>query len=102
MIPKALAEGAPLAEAVIADEASHEFLSVDTGPKAPRIKRELQYQDLDVVKANADKQAAMKRIRNISAPALHIGPEGDHLQGIFTLAHEWMLEAGMLESGLAV
>jgi dienelactone hydrolase len=95
MILKALAEGAPLAAAVIAEGASHEFLSVDTGPKAPRINGELQYQDLDVVKANADKPAAMNRIRNISAPALHIGREGDHLQGIFRLAHEWMLEAGL-------
>ena len=49
----------------------------------------------DVVKANADKHAAMNRLRNISAPVLHIGREGDHLQGIFRLAHEWMLEAGL-------
>lgn len=95
MILKALAEGAPLAAAVIAEGASHEFLAVETGPNAPRIDGELQYQNTDVVNANADKQAAMSRIRNISVPALHIGREGDHLQGIFRLAYEWMLEAGL-------
>ena len=46
------------------------------------------------MRKNADKAAAMERIRGISTPILHIGRERDHLQGIFKLAHEWMLEAG--------
>ena len=54
----------------------------------------MQYQDIEVVKKNADKQRAMERIRRISTPILHIGRDTDHLQGIFELAHEWMQEAG--------
>jgi hypothetical protein len=47
-----------------------------------------------VVRRNADKQRAMERIRRITTPILHIGRDHDHLQGIFQLTHEWMLEAG--------
>ena len=36
----------------------------------------------------------MERIRRIDTPMLHLARDGDHLQGIFKLAHEWMLEAG--------
>jgi dienelactone hydrolase len=107
MILKAVAAGAPLAAAVIAEGASHEFLSVDTTASAPRIDGELQYQDIEVVRAHADKNAAMVRIVRIAragrdaadgigvgTPMLHFGRERDHLQGIFRLAHEWMVEAG--------
>jgi dienelactone hydrolase len=83
-----------LAAGVVIEGASHEFLSVDTGPTAPRKGDELQYQDIEVVKRNADKAQAMKRIGRVNTPILHIGREGDHLYGIFRLAHEWMLEAG--------
>jgi dienelactone hydrolase len=79
----------------VAEEgASHEFLCVDTGPDAPRKDGEIQYNDIDVVRARADKARAMARIRRIATPILHVGRETDHLQGIFKLAHEWMLEAG--------
>ena len=93
MILKAAAE-TTIAAGVVIEGASHEFLSVDTGPKAPRKGNELQYQDIEVVRKNADKAAAMARIRRIRTPILHIGREHDHLQGIFELAHEWMKEAG--------
>lgn len=82
------------AAGVAIEGASHEFLSVDTGPRAPRKGTELQYQDIEVVKRNADKTKAMERIRRIQTPILHVGRETDHLQGIIRLAHEWMLEAG--------
>jgi len=94
IILKAAAAGAPLAAGVVIEGASHEFLGVDTGPAAPRKANELQYQKLEVARARADKAAAMERIRRIEVPILHIGREHDHLQGIFRLAHEWMLEAG--------
>lgn len=94
MILKAAAEGAPLAAGVIAEGASHEFLAANTGPSAPRRGGELQYQDIDVVRANADRERALARIRNIQAPMLHVSREGDHLQGIFELAHEWMAACG--------
>jgi dienelactone hydrolase len=79
---------------VVIEGASHEFLSVDTGPAAPRKGTEIQYQDIEVVRKNADKARAMQRIDRINTPILHISRERDHLQGIFRLAHEWMREAG--------
>jgi dienelactone hydrolase len=82
------------AAGVAIEGASHEFLGVNTGPGAPRKADEIQYQDIEVARKNADKASAMERIRRISTPILHIGRERDHLQGIFKLAHEWMLEAG--------
>ena len=83
-----------LVAGVAIEGASHEFLGVNTGPTAPRKADEIQYQDIGVVRKNADKAAAMARIRKIRTPILHIGREKDHLQGIFKLAHEWMAEAG--------
>ncbi len=74
--------------------AAHEFLSVDTGPQAPRKGTELQYQDIDVVRRHANKARAMERIRRINTPILHLGRDDDHLQGIFKLTHEWMVETG--------
>ncbi|MEO7728120.1 MAG: hypothetical protein ABIS45_12760 [Burkholderiales bacterium] len=94
MILKVAAEGAPFAAGVAIEGASHEFLSVNTGPTAPRKGHEIQYQDIEVVRKNANKARAMERIKRIQAPILHIGRDPDHLQGIFKLAHEWMTEAG--------
>ena len=79
---------------VAIEGASHEFLTVDTGPNAPRIGSEVQYNDVNVARKNANKARAMERIRKINTPILHIGRDPDHLQGIFKLAHEWMVEAG--------
>ena len=94
MILKVAAETNLLAAGVAIEGASHEFLSVDTGPNAPRKGTEMQYQDIEVVRSNADKARAMERIRRIATPILHIGRDHDHLQGIIRLAHEWMVEAG--------
>lgn len=81
--------------AAVANEgAAHEFLEIDTGPKAPRKGTEIQFQDAEVVKRFANKPVAMERIRRIKTPFLHVGRDDDHLQGIFKLAHEWMVEAG--------
>ena len=93
MILKVAAETS-FACGVVIEGASHEFLCVDTGPKAPRKEGVLQYQDKELVRRNADKERAMERIRRITTPILHIGRDPDHLQGIFQLAHEWMVEAG--------
>jgi dienelactone hydrolase len=93
IILKAAAE-TTFAAGVSLEGAAHEFLSVNTGPTAPRKGTELQYQDIEVARKHADKSKAMERIRRITTPILHIGRETDHLQGIFRLAHEWMLEAG--------
>jgi dienelactone hydrolase len=93
MILKVAAE-TTFAAGIVIEGASHEFLAVDTGPKAPRKDNELQYQDIEVVRRNADKATAMSRIARIATPMLHVGRDRDHLQGIFRLAHEWMAEAG--------
>jgi dienelactone hydrolase len=93
MILKIAAE-TTFAAGVAIEGASHEFLSVNTGPTAPRKGNEIQYQDIEVVRKNADKKRAMERIRRIKTPILHIGRDPDHLLGIFQLAHEWMQEAG--------
>ena len=93
MILKVAAE-TTFAAGVAIEGASHEFLSVDTGPAAPRKGNEIQYHDIEVVRKNANKARAMERIQRIKTPILHIGRDPDHLQGIFQLAHEWMLEAG--------
>ena len=84
----------PLAAGVVIEGASHEFLGVNTGPTAPRRGDQIQYPDIAVAKKHADRKTAMRRVRGIRAPILHIGRDRDHLQGIFKLAHEWMLEAG--------
>ena len=93
MILKVAAE-TTFAAGVAIEGASHEFLSVDTGPAAPRKGTEIQYQDIEAARKNADKTKAMERIRRMQTPILRVGRDSDHLQGIFKLAHEWMLEAG--------
>ena len=93
MILKAAAEF-PFTAAVCIEPAAHEFLSVDTGPNAPRKASEIQYNDVAVVQRNADKNAAMARIQRIRTPMLIFGRDTDHLQGIFRLTYEWMREAG--------
>jgi dienelactone hydrolase len=94
MILKVASETKLITAGVAIEGASHEFLGVDTGPNAPRKGTEIQYQDIEVVRRNADKARALERIRRITTPILHIGRDHDHLQGIIRLAHEWMLEAG--------
>jgi dienelactone hydrolase len=79
---------------VCIEPAAHEFLSVNTGPSAPREGTEIQYQDVEVVRRNANKAAAMERIKTIHTPILIMGRDQDHLQGIFKLTYEWMKEAG--------
>jgi dienelactone hydrolase len=93
MILKAASE-ITFAAGVVIEGASHEYLAVDTGPSIPRVGGEIQYQDVEFARAHADKARAMARIRRIDTPILHLGRDSDHLQGIFKLAHEWMLEAG--------
>jgi dienelactone hydrolase len=93
MILKGAAE-TTFACGVAIEGASHEFLSVDTGPHIPRKDGQIDYSDIEFARKNADKAKAMERIRRIRTPILHVGRDEDHLQGIFKLAHEWMREAG--------
>jgi len=79
---------------VCIEPADHEFLTVNTGPTAPRKGTEIQYNDIEVARKNANKAEAMERIRRVNTPILIFGRETDHQQGIFNLTYEWMKEAG--------
>jgi dienelactone hydrolase len=79
---------------VCVEPADHEFLTVDTGPNAPRKGTEIQYNDVEVARKNANKKEGMERIERIQTPILIFGRETDHQQGIFKLTYEWMKEAG--------
>ena len=79
--------------AVASEGASYEFLVVDAD-RALREGRVMMLQDKEIVRSLADKEKAMARIRNIDTPFLHLGRDEDHLQGVFLLAHEWLVEAG--------
>jgi dienelactone hydrolase len=93
MILKAAAQY-DFAAGVCIEPAAHEFLQVDTGARAPRKDNEIQYNDVEVVRRNADRALAMARIERIHTPILIFGREKDHLQGIFKLTYEWMRQAG--------
>jgi dienelactone hydrolase len=79
---------------VCIEPANHEFLTVNTGPSAPRKGTEIQYNDIEVARKNANKPEAMQRIQRINTPILIFGRETDHQQGIFKLTYKWMKEAG--------
>lgn len=79
---------------ICVEPAAHEYLSIETRQDAPREGTELQYNDIEAVKRHANKIEAMERIRRINMPILIFGRDTDHLQGVFKLAYEWMLEAG--------
>lgn len=93
MIMKASSEYT-FAAGVCIEPADHEFLTVNTGPDAPRKNNEIQYNDIEVARKNANKAEAMERIRRINTPILIFGRDTDHQQGIFKLTYEWMKEAG--------
>jgi dienelactone hydrolase len=79
---------------VCIEPAAHEFLTVNTGPTAPRKGTEIQYNDIEVARKNANKPEGMERIQRINTPILIFGRDKDHQQGIFKLTYEWMKEAG--------
>ena len=93
MIMKASSEYA-FGAGVCIEPANHEFLTVDTGPNAPRKGTEIQYNDIEVARKNANKAEGLERIRRIHTPILIFGRETDHQQGIFKLTYEWMKEVG--------
>jgi dienelactone hydrolase len=92
MIMKAASEYT-FAAGICVEPADHEFLTVNTGPTAPRKDNEIQYNDIEVARKNANKTEAMERIERIHTPILIFGRDTDHQQGIFKLTYEWMKEA---------
>jgi dienelactone hydrolase len=93
MIMKASSEYSWGASVAI-EPADHEFLTVDTGPNAPRKGTEIQYNDVNVARSHANKAEGMARIQRINMPILIFGRNTDHLNGIFRLTYDWMKEAG--------
>ena len=93
MIMKAAAEYS-WGAGICIEPANHEFLTVNTGPDAPRKGTEIQYNDVEVARANAKKNEAMERIARINMPIMIFGRTTDHQNGIFKLSYEWMKEAG--------
>jgi dienelactone hydrolase len=79
---------------VAIEPADHEFLTVDTGPNAPRKGTEIQYNDVNVARSHANKAEGMARIQRINMPILIFGRNTDHLNGVFRLTYDWMKEAG--------
>src|SRR5207245_9016450 len=63
---------------VCIEPANHEFLTVDTGPNAPRKGTEIQYNDIEVARKNANKTEGMERIRRINTPILIFGHENQN------------------------
>jgi dienelactone hydrolase len=93
MIMKASSEYT-FAAGVCIEPADHEFLTLNTGSDAPRKDNEIQYNDIEVARKNANKVAAMQRIQRSNTPMLIFGRDTDHQQGIFKLTYECMKEAG--------
>jgi len=80
--------------AVPIEGAAYEFLPVDV-PNAPKKDGVMHLEDPALVKKLTDKNRAMERIKRIKTPFLHLGRDGDHLQGVFVTNYEWMKEAGV-------
>lgn len=59
--------------AVAVEGASHEFLCVDTGPDAPRKDGEIQYNDIEVVRARATKRAPWPVYNALRHPSCTLG-----------------------------
>ena len=84
-----------LGAAVPSEPAATEYLAIDlSGAPRDESGRELQMQDIELVKSLANKKATTPQISEIDTPLLILGRDTDHLQGIFQLAYEWIAEAG--------
>ncbi|HEY5624569.1 MAG TPA: hypothetical protein VIV14_12480 [Gammaproteobacteria bacterium] len=95
IIMKTATNGNWLTAAVPSEAAVIEYLAVDItdAPRDPS-GRELQLRDTATVKALADRDRAMARLREVDTPLLVLGRDNDHLQGLFRLLYEWGTEAG--------
>ncbi len=89
-----------LAAAVANEPASHEFLGLtpddtafittDTGMWNIE---DMQMRDADATRERIDLDLALERVSRISTPILVHGRDDDHLQGIFRLTYEVLVEA---------
>ena len=85
---------------VAVEPANHEFLDLSPDNAAPsgdvafRNVEEMQMHDTERVRARSNLPLALERISPIDIPILVMGRDGDHLQGIFRLSYELLLESG--------
>jgi hypothetical protein len=86
---------------VACEPANHEFLGLrldDVAPANPatglRNIEELQLQDQAWVRSRMNAPLAEERIRPIDIPILVMGRDGDHLQGVFRLSYELLVDQG--------
>ncbi|HUV57241.1 MAG TPA: hypothetical protein VMV96_00390 [Acidimicrobiales bacterium] len=86
---------------VACEPANHEFLdltpddSVFVNPDTMlRNIEEMQMQDLKRVRARVNVPLALERMSAIDIPILVMGRDDDHLQGIFRLSYELLMESG--------
>ena len=79
---------------VPSEAAALEYLAIDVLAAARNAEGERDLHDIEIARSLADKDVAMQRIRKSETPLLILGREHDHLQGVFQLAYEWLVEAG--------
>jgi dipeptidyl aminopeptidase/acylaminoacyl peptidase len=89
-----------LAAAVANEPASHEFLGLTPDDTAFITNdtgmwniEDMQMRDADATRERIDLDLALERVSRISTPILVHGRDDDHLQGIFRLTYEVLLEA---------
>ena len=78
---------------VPSEAAALEYLAIDVLAASHNAQGERDFNDIEIARSLADKDVAMQRIRKSETPLLILGRENDHLQGVFQLAYEWLVEA---------
>jgi hypothetical protein len=85
---------------VAVEPANHEFLDLSPDDSAPsdevmfRNVEEMQMHDTQRVRARSNVPLALERMSTIDIPILVMGRDADHLQGIFRLSYELLMESG--------
>ncbi len=86
---------------VAVEPANHEFLDLTTDDSVfinpdtqLRNIEEMRMHDTDRVRARSNVALALERIAAINIPILVMGRDDDHLQGIFRLSYELLVESG--------
>ena len=84
---------------IAVEPANHEFLdlSPDQAPAEERAFRnveEMQMHDTSRVRARSNVPLALERLSPLDLPILVVGRDDDHLQGIFRLSYELLVEGG--------
>lgn len=86
---------------VASEPANHEFLDLRLGDVAPvnpetglRDIEDMPLRDPERVRTRANLPLALERVAPIDVPILVMGRDGDHLQGVFRLSYELLVQAG--------